>query len=129
MPGSSGRDGDRRRPGQLVEPLVRESLAWPVALAPCSLHVDSMCATVRKIALKNSKPDFCGAVIRYPQFAINTGSDGDLSQNWVVLDLVTHRISGPAKDHGRLPDGEGTGDAPTLRYDAVEGYFYSLGGG
>jgi len=62
----------------------------------------------------------------YPEFAINTGSDGDLSKNWVVLPKLQYRISGgPAGLH----TGEGTGDAPTIRYDAEEGYFYSIGGG
>ena len=66
----------------------------------------------------------------YPQFAINTGTDGDLSHNWVVLDRALYRVSGPASSKGgRLQDGEGTGDAPTLRYDAEKGHYYSLGGG
>jgi len=66
----------------------------------------------------------------YPQFAINVGTDGDLSRHWVVLDRAQYRLSGPASsDGGRLPDGEGTGDAPTLRYDAEQGHYYSLGGG
>ena len=54
----------------------------------------------------------------YPEFAINTGTDGDLTRSWELLNASSHRIAAPAGK--RLPDGEGTGDAPTLRYDADE---------
>lgn len=63
----------------------------------------------------------------YPEFAINTGSDGDLGKNWKLLNGSQYRIA--ASSGHRLTDGEGTGDAPTLRFDAEEGYYYSLGGG
>lgn len=58
----------------------------------------------------------------FPEFAINTGSDGDLTRNWIVLNGSKYRID-------KLQDGEGTGDAPSLRYDPEQGYLYSLGGG
>lgn len=65
---------------------------------------------------------------KYPRlspFAVNTGTDGDLGANWVLLNRTAFTISGfPAG-----ATGEGTGDAPTLRYDAEEGYYYSIGGG
>jgi hypothetical protein len=63
----------------------------------------------------------------YPEFAINIGADGDLSKNWQLLDAAGYRIAAPAGK--RLTDGEGSGDAPTLRYDAGKGHYYSLGGG
>ena len=63
----------------------------------------------------------------YPQFAVNTGTTGDLTKDWVLLDAAQFRIGGAAGTH--LPDGEGTSDAPTLRYDPGGGRYYSLGGG
>jgi hypothetical protein len=58
------------------------------------------------------------------QFAVNTGTDGDLSKNWILLNGSHFHIGkvNPA-------DGEGTGDAPAMRYDVDGGHYYSLGGG
>lgn len=58
-------------------------------------------------------------------FAVNTGTDGDLGTSWVLLNRSAFTISGFPKG----ATGEGTGDAPTLRYDAEQGYYYSIGGG
>ena len=58
-------------------------------------------------------------------FAINTGTDGDFGANWALLDPAKYNFGGIPKGAA----GEGTGDAPTLRYDPAEGYYYSIGGG
>jgi hypothetical protein len=58
------------------------------------------------------------------QFAVNIGTDGDLSQNWVLLNGSEFHT-----DHRSLDVGEGTGDAPTIRFNSDDGYYYSLGGG
>ena len=65
--------------------------------------------------------------VHYPEFAINIGTDGDMSKNWVLLNASQFHIG--AKPRQRLPDGEGTGDAPTIRFDVSTGHYYSLGGG
>lgn len=57
-------------------------------------------------------------------FAINVGTDGDLGANWVILDSSKYSFGIPK---GAV--GEGTGDAPALRYDSEQGYYYSIGGG
>lgn len=57
------------------------------------------------------------------QFAVNTGRDGDLTRNWHLLNSSEFSLS----DQGAA--GEGTGDAPALKYDAEQGYYYSFGGG
>jgi len=58
-------------------------------------------------------------------FAVNVGSDGDYGANWVILNRTLFDISGFPQG----ATGEGTSDAPALRYDADEGYYYSMGGG
>ena len=58
-------------------------------------------------------------------FAVNTGTDGDLGKNWVFLDTTR----GFHFDYPKGAAGEGTGDAPTIRFDPDEGYYYSIGGG
>ena len=58
-------------------------------------------------------------------FAINVGSDGDLGANWIILDPSKYSFDGIPKGAA----GEGTGDAPSLRYDSEQGYYYSIGGG
>ena len=50
-----------------------------------------------------------------------------MTRNWVLLDPSKYGIK--ASSGHRMPDGEGTADAPTLRYDPEGGYYYSLGGG
>lgn len=62
-------------------------------------------------------------VARPGPFAVNTGTDGDLAANWVILDPAKFNFG-----YGQKA-GEGTGDAPALRYDAEQGYYYSIGGG
>lgn len=57
-------------------------------------------------------------------FAVNTGSDGDLSGPWVLLKNDSFSL-----DYPKGAAGEGTGDAPTIRFDPSEGYYYSIGGG
>ena len=70
---------------------------------------------------------------KYPfisSFAVNTGTDGDYSRNWQTLDAKDADGSWRFDLHyPKGAAGEGTGDAPTLRFDAEEGYFYSIGGG
>jgi hypothetical protein len=63
-------------------------------------------------------------VARPGPFAINTGTDGDLGANWVILNGSEYSFGLP-----KGAAGEGTGDAPTLRYDAEQGMYYSIGGG
>eukprot|EP01050_Picozoa_sp_SAG11_P012314 SAG11_NODE_1361_length_5112_cov_2.921404_4_plen_349_part_00 len=63
-------------------------------------------------------------VARPGPFAVNTGTDGDYGANWVMLDGSAYNLGYP-----KGAAGEGTGDAPTLRFDAEEGYYYSIGGG
>eukprot|EP00041_Stephanoeca_diplocostata_P024421 m.618302 g.618302 ORF g.618302 m.618302 type:complete len:436 (+) comp22527_c2_seq1:210-1517(+) len=58
-------------------------------------------------------------------FVVNVGTDGDLTRNWQLLNLTDFAISGFAPG----ATGEGTGDAPTIRFDAEQGYYYSIGGG
>ena len=63
-------------------------------------------------------------VARPGPFAVNTGNDGDLGANWKILDQSKYNFGLP-----KGAAGEGTGDAPALRYDAEQGYYYSVGGG
>jgi hypothetical protein len=44
------------------------------------------------------------------QFAVNTGTDGDLSKDWILLNGSQYHI-----DRLKPAAGEGTGDAPTIR--------------
>lgn len=52
--------------------------------------------------------------------AINTGADGDLGKNWVLLNYSTH-VLGPWQDICQA------GGCPSARY--ADGYYYVLGGG
>jgi hypothetical protein len=52
--------------------------------------------------------------------AINTGTDGDMGRNWVVLNATTHCL-GPSEDVCQA------GGCPAARYSA--GYYYVIGGG
>ena len=57
------------------------------------------------------------------RYAVNTGSDGDLSRNWQLLPGHKFSESGPT-----LPRQLNLG-APTMHYDEEEGYYYTIGGG
>jgi hypothetical protein len=57
------------------------------------------------------------------RYAINIGSDGDLSKNWQLLPGHQFSESGPT-----VPKQLNLG-APTMHYDAEEGYYYTIGGG
>jgi hypothetical protein len=51
--------------------------------------------------------------------AVNVGSDGDLSSNWIFLDPNSHTIDGVSN----------AGLCPFARYNAVDNYYYVGGGG
>lgn len=57
------------------------------------------------------------------RYAINTGTDGDLSKNWQLLPGEQFSESGPT-----VPRQLNLG-APTMHYDNEEGYYYTIGGG
>ena len=57
------------------------------------------------------------------RYAINTGNDGDLSKNWLLLEGHMFSESGPT-----LPKQLNLG-APSMHYDEEEGYYYTIGGG
>jgi len=62
-------------------------------------------------------------------FAVNTGTNGDLGSNWQILDSGKFSFGGIPKGDAPGGAGEGTSDAPALRYDSEQGYYYSIGGG
>ena len=57
------------------------------------------------------------------RYAINIGNDGDLSKNWKLLPGHLYSESGPG-----VPAQLNLG-APSMHYDAEEGYYYTIGGG
>jgi hypothetical protein len=57
------------------------------------------------------------------RYAINTGTDGDLSRNWQLLLASAFSESGPS-----VPEHLNLG-APTMHYDNDEQYYYTIGGG
>jgi hypothetical protein len=57
------------------------------------------------------------------RYAINTGTDGDLSKNWQLLPGHQFSESGPS-----VPEQLNLG-APTMHYDNEEGWYYTIGGG
>ena len=58
------------------------------------------------------------------RYAINLGTDGDLSRNWQLLPSSNFSESGPGFPARGLNLG-----APTVHYDHEEGYYYTIGGG
>lgn len=57
------------------------------------------------------------------RYAINTGTDGDLTTGWQLLPGHQFHESGPT-----VPDQLDLG-APSVHYDGEEGYYYTIGGG
>lgn len=57
------------------------------------------------------------------RYAINTGSDGDLTKNWQLLPGHKFSESGP-----NVPSQLNLG-APTMHYEEEEGFYYTIGGG
>jgi len=57
------------------------------------------------------------------RYAVNTGHDGDLSRNWLLLPSSKYSETGPG-----VPVQLNLG-APSMHYDDEEGYYYTIGGG
>ena len=57
------------------------------------------------------------------RYAVNVGTDGDLSANWQLLPGSAYSESGPG-----VPPQLNLG-APSMHYDDEEGYYYTIGGG
>ena len=89
-----------------------------------SQHTDSGLPKHQAIMYMETGPAYNPPRTTFPHtFAINTGSDGDLSCNWVLLDVnySVAQIYGPT--HGFIAE------CPSIRYDDEQGYYYVIGGG
>ena len=57
------------------------------------------------------------------QFALNIGTDGDLSKNWILAPANRSTATAYPATYGAI------NQCPSVRYDPEEGYYYVFGGG